>query len=170
MKRKNIKTFEGKLIYGERFYSTTEVLNILKLEAERFRQWIQGGFIKPTIPAGGTGRTHLFVKEYLYIIALFMKLVDLGLSRSVARDIANEFTARDWVEYVTSNDHLYLIVSGKVSPKSGKNWKQYMKISVDHDPYASHRNKIDMDMAKHDVVLIINMVRIAKSVDERTLL
>lgn len=165
MKRKKSKNIEGKLIDGRLQYSTTQVLGILDLEAERFRQWINGGFINPDVRAGGTGRTHFFLKEHIYIIAIFMKLVDLGLNRSVAKDIAYVFRPQDWSDVIYREEPLYLIIRGRVTPKSAKDWKKHMRYNITQRQ--DYKLMEFLNEPGLEVALTINLINIANFVDKR---
>ena len=65
-------------------YSTLEIGKALDIPRERLRDWMDRGFIKPTIAAKGQGTKAVFTKSDVYCVALFMELLESGFSREVA--------------------------------------------------------------------------------------
>lgn len=163
MKSKKSKNLEGILIQGRKYYSTRQILNLFDLEPERFRKWIESKFIIPDLPAGGTGSTHFFLKEHLYIIRLFMKLVDAGLNRRISKDLAYWTSLATWADISYLKEPLYLIVRGDVNPKKNKNWKKYMKIDVLSKPILD-LTKLEKETG-FEVVIIVNLSKITEYVD-----
>lgn len=69
-----------------RQYSTFEIKDILEMPRERLQDWIQRGFIYPSLnQAKGRGTKNVFSLWDLYGIALFEKLLWLGFSRETAK-------------------------------------------------------------------------------------
>ena len=118
-----MKKIIAKIIDGRELFSTRQVLTVLNLEAERFRKWIVDGNITPDIRASGTGRTHFFSLENIYAIAVFTKLVDLGLNRAIASEIAHHWDQRDWNYVSTRDEDIYLIIERDVTPKKRRDWR-----------------------------------------------
>jgi hypothetical protein len=165
MQEKKRKKIAGKLIENDWLYSTREVLAILNLGAERFRKWIIDGNIKPNIHAKGTGRTHFFSRENIYAIAVFTKLVDMGLNRAIASDIAHHWKARNWNYVSTRDEDMYLVITGDVTPKKERAWQKKMKFEVNENPH-----RIIVEDAKRtgfELALIVNLYKIAKEVDSQ---
>ena len=77
-------------------YTTFEICKKMGIRKERFREWIDRGYIKPSIQkASGRGTKNLFSKNDLYTIALFNYLIDRGFSREeVSRRISKIY--QDW--------------------------------------------------------------------------
>ena len=66
-------------------FSTLDIVKALGIPRERLREWIDRGFIKPSIQeAEGQGTKSLFSLADLYRIEAFKWLVNMGLSRVVA--------------------------------------------------------------------------------------
>lgn len=65
-------------------YSTLDIVRALNIPRERFRDWLDRGFIKPTIPSAGRGKSARFTRHDIYKIAFFRKIVDAGISRELA--------------------------------------------------------------------------------------
>jgi hypothetical protein len=63
-------------------FSTFDISRILDIPGPRLRQWIELGFVKPSIrKALGKGTKAIFSRSDLYRIDLFRGLVDQGHSR-----------------------------------------------------------------------------------------
>ncbi len=163
MQEKKSKKIIGKIINGRKLYSTRVVLAVLNLEAERFRKWIVDGNITPDQPAEGTGTTHFFSRENIYTIGVFTKLVDMGLNKAVASEIAHNWEQRDWNYVSTRDEDIYLIITGDVTPKKNRDWRKNMKFFVNENP--------DLIFVKEEkgsgfeIALVVNLYKIAKFVD-----
>jgi len=165
MQAKKRKKILGKIIDSRLLYSTSEVLAALNIEAERFRKWILECNITPDIRASGTGRTHFFSLENIYAIAVFTKLVDMGLNRAIASEIAHHWDPKDWNYASTRDEAMYLIIEGDVTPKKNRAWRKNMKFSVNENP-----DKIftkDKKGKSFEVALVVNLHKIAKEVDSQ---
>ena len=79
-------------------YSTFDIVKGLKIPRERLKEWIDRGFISPSIArAAGAGTKSLFSRFDIYLIATFRKLIDedgLNLSRSKAADMLSAWKKR----------------------------------------------------------------------------
>jgi hypothetical protein len=94
-----------------------------------------------------------------------MKLVDIGMNRQIASEMAYDWNWEDW-EYVRSgNEDFYLIAIGDVNPKKSRNWKKNMKIFINDSPkleLTELAEKEDFELA-----IIVNLYKIAKFVDKK---
>ena len=73
----------------ERGFSTFEIIEALRLKRERLREWMNRGFIRPSIQeARGQGTKALFSRGDVYRIALFRNLVESGFTRLIASTLA----------------------------------------------------------------------------------
>jgi DNA-binding transcriptional MerR regulator len=71
-------------------YSTFDIAKKMGIPRERLREWIQRGFISPSIAqAKGVGTRNRFSLSDLIIIELFRELLDRGFSREEAKHFAN---------------------------------------------------------------------------------
>lgn len=70
-----------------KWYSTFQICDELGIEKGRFRQWLNEGFIKPTVKAHGKGTRAVFSETDLKLIKEFRRLVDLGYHRKAAARI-----------------------------------------------------------------------------------
>jgi len=63
-------------------YTTFEICKNLDIRLERFRMWIDNGYVEPSIQkASGRGTKNLFSKDDLYLVGLFKHLIECGFSR-----------------------------------------------------------------------------------------
>lgn len=75
-------------------YSTTEVCDILHLNIGRFREWLNGGYITPSVQqAKGVGTKNLFSCLDLLQIKAFKILLEVGMKREDASDYAANWIA-----------------------------------------------------------------------------
>jgi len=65
-------------------FTTTDIVKRLGISFGRIREWIVGGYVKPSVPSPGQGKPAEFSLWDLYMIELFRHLVDMGLSRELA--------------------------------------------------------------------------------------
>lgn len=59
-------------------------MELLDVKRERLREWMNQGFVRPTIAADGPGTKAIFTLVDLYQIAVFKKLVESGMNRRKA--------------------------------------------------------------------------------------
>lgn len=91
---KNINIKLSKLKKEAR-YSTTDIVKALDIPIERLRDWLNRGYIKPTLPAHGHGTKAGFTQEDVYGVALFRKLVEKGFKRELAGEFTTKFSGID---------------------------------------------------------------------------
>lgn len=71
-------------------YSTLDIVKALGIPRERLRDWMSRGFIEPTLPARGQGTKSGFTLADVYGVALFGKLIQVGLKRDMASKVVKE--------------------------------------------------------------------------------
>jgi hypothetical protein len=76
-------------------FSTLDIGKALHIPRERLRDWMNRGFIKPTVIAAGQGSRAGFTLSDVYGIAFFRTLVESGFSREVAADYVRLFLERE---------------------------------------------------------------------------
>lgn len=74
-------------------FTTFEIAKALGIPRGRLREWIEGGFIKPSKSAEGQGTKSLFSKSDIYSLVLFGKFIDYGIDRKVAGNLLAELIA-----------------------------------------------------------------------------
>lgn len=163
MKRKKIKKSECSIFDGRIVHPTRHVLKLFDLDPERFRKWIEAGFIKPDIKARGTGSTNYFLKQHLYIIGVFTKMVEAGINRLISSEVAY-YLDMETLAYISDlKDDFYLIVIGDVNPKKDRDWKKNIKIFVKPSPELELTN-----LAKKsgfEIAIIVNLYKVISYVD-----
>ncbi len=76
-------------------YSTFDVCEILNMNHPRLVHWIREDFIKCGYTNWGMGKKASFSKHQLVNLALFKRLVDLSLSRPIAKTIVDKIKIKD---------------------------------------------------------------------------
>lgn len=72
-------------------YSTLDICKAINITRERIRDWMNKGFIKPSIQeAKGQGTKALFSRNDIYLIILFFTLIRNGINRKKSSDIIQE--------------------------------------------------------------------------------
>lgn len=91
-------------------FSTFDIAKILGIKRSSLQQWIDYGFIEPSIAtAEGRGTKNLFSAEDVFRIAVFRELYSAGLSQKYAGRAARRFHdvmvgAGDGLAYVERKD------------------------------------------------------------------
>ncbi len=62
-------------------FSTLDIVKALSIPRERLRDWINNGFIIPTISSQGQGTKAVFTRNDVYLVALFMDFLSKGFKR-----------------------------------------------------------------------------------------
>ena len=77
-------------------FTLPEVVRITGVKRDRLKEWMYGGYIKPSIrEASGIGTRNIFSWEDLCRICLFGKLVEIGFSRRLAGQVL-QAAKREW--------------------------------------------------------------------------
>ena len=75
----------------KREFSTLDVVKALDIPRERLREWMNKGYIEPSIQqAKGQGTKALFSRRDVYGIALFRRLLESGFTRDKAAAFIRE--------------------------------------------------------------------------------
>jgi len=85
-------------------FSTLDIVKAFNIPRERLREWMNRGFVKPTVPSRGVGTRALFNRSDIYLIVLFQRLLGLGLKRTDASRFIHFF--KD-VPDVSAIEYLY---------------------------------------------------------------
>lgn len=68
-------------------FTTSQVLKILNLNRNTLQDWMDRGFVTPSIQKSTKqGEPNIFSRNDLYIIFLFNRLVSFGLNRKLAKE------------------------------------------------------------------------------------
>jgi hypothetical protein len=149
---------EGRFVDGIKVYTTAQVIELFDLKPARFRQWLRLGYIKPDTRAPAAGSYHYFEKENLYIIALFINLINLGLNRYIASEWAYSFDYQTWADNISHEDEFYLIARGDTSQREQKSWKKNINCGVKVGPLPD-------DLKKDRAAVIMNLKEIWREID-----
>ena len=72
---------------------TSQILKALNINRNTFQDWLDRGLVFPSVQKSSKqGEANLFSIEDVYRIELFRRLLSLGLTRSLARDVLRELT------------------------------------------------------------------------------
>ena len=63
---------------------TKDIVECLDIEVQRLRVWVKEGYIVPSKPSTGQGKSSLYTKQDIYAIALFKELIEGGFKRELA--------------------------------------------------------------------------------------
>ena len=75
-------------------FSIKQVVEILDLPRERFKEWVYRGFVSPSVQkASGPGTANLYNRIDLYSIELLNRLVKRGFNREVAANYTKQVVA-----------------------------------------------------------------------------
>ena len=72
-------------------FSTLDIVNALNIPRERLRDWMNHGYIKPTVPAEGQGTRAIFTIWDVYGVVLFQELIRHGYRRNVIAEYVLNF-------------------------------------------------------------------------------
>lgn len=72
-------------------YTTTDIVDKLKVPMQRLRMWLLNGYFSPSIPSAGQGQKAYFSLFDLYAIAVFIQLLDQGCKRELAAEYVKRY-------------------------------------------------------------------------------
>jgi hypothetical protein len=75
-------------------FSTFDIVKALGIPRERLKDWMNNGFVKPTVPAEGQGTKAIFTRVDLYLTELFRDLLNKGFKRDRAADFTRKISER----------------------------------------------------------------------------
>lgn len=159
MRRKKIKKIEFQIKDNVEVCQTPQVLKLFGLKPETFRQWIKRGFITPHEKASGSGQTHSFTKNNLYVIGLFIHLCKTGLNRVVASHFAQEIFYDLWIESLAYEEHARLIIKLPDNPEKKR------KRLRDFEAYVETRKFIDLGELRW--AFILDVKKIIEDIDSK---
>jgi len=74
-------------------FSTLDIVKALGIPRERLRDWMNNGFVIPTISSQGQGTKAVFTRNDVYLAALFVDLLKKGFKRYNASDLVRRTSA-----------------------------------------------------------------------------
>ena len=135
----------------EQTFSTFDVLKILDIKRERLREWMNRGFIIPTVPAEGLGSKAVFSVVDIYKIAVFKKLVESGVRRSRAAVWVDTNPRISNLRDIKDLNYIFLDDKGGkwISCMEPGPWNLDIEIEQDHD---------------WDTVILVNFKKLKKQI------
>lgn len=148
-------------------YSTLDIVKALDIPRERLRDWMNRGYIEPTLPAHGHGTKAGFTKSDVYGVALFRKLVEKGFKRELAAEFTKKYTAlgsplsfTDYLMFKTVIENREPVI--KTIFYTGS--KPFV-INIDFDQ-VSHQELQEGYSEVWEDIYIINFVKLTREIDE----
>ncbi|MBC8466720.1 MAG: MerR family transcriptional regulator [Deltaproteobacteria bacterium] len=138
-------------------FSTLDIVKALGIPRERLREWMNRGFVKPTIDAKGQGTKATFTVEDIYLVALFRHLVDKGIKRFNAGIYLSENIVAGTKSFFDSN---FIMIMDR---SDGSLLIARESIKGLYDFLAPFLSSDDGDI---EHIIIVNFKKIRKIVDE----
>lgn len=86
-------------MYGKGQYSTFDIVALFLLTRARLQEWIARGFIVPSVEKSvSRGTRNIFSRNDLYLIAVFIHLLEHGMHRELAAKFIGLFRRRSLSE------------------------------------------------------------------------
>jgi len=151
-------------------FSTLDIVRIFNIPRERLREWLNRGFIRPSVQgAKGQGTKAIFNRDDLYIIAMFRDLIENGLSRLSASACAHQIKRKDLsaISYVVFTYIRYRnrVVINARTGKSYKEKRDAVTATVRFVKNQAELKKVFGSKAPWDSILIVNLEKLKKEVD-----
>ena len=80
----NLPIIEMELKFMRNQFSTLDIVKSIGVPRERLRDWMNNGFVWPTISSKGQGTKAVFTRDDVYLVALFVDLLEKGFKRDRA--------------------------------------------------------------------------------------
>jgi hypothetical protein len=89
----NLPTISMEHVFMRENFSTLDIVKALSIPRERLRDWMNNGFVIPTISSQGQGTKAVFTRNDVYLAALFVDLLKKGFKRYNASDLIRKTSA-----------------------------------------------------------------------------
>jgi hypothetical protein len=89
-------------------FSTLDIVKALSIHRERLRDWMNNGFVVPTTRSEGQGTKAIFTRDDMYMVALFVDLLNKGFKRDKASDLIRK--ASEVLKNNGSKNLAYIII------------------------------------------------------------
>jgi hypothetical protein len=76
-------------------FSTLDIVAAIGIPRERLRDWMNRGFVVPSISAKGQGTKAVFTRNDIYYLAVFDKLLQYGLKRKTASSLVRKIKQQE---------------------------------------------------------------------------
>ncbi len=148
-------------------FSGGDIEMVLGIPTERLRQWMKMGYISPTIPAPGQGSKAIFNRTAMYGIALFAKLVDMGLKREQASEYVKRFISYEVMGQVGYIGFQSVIRNGQRVFISTPWWTEDSPMTIEIREKMTLGIKGGGQKKEWDHIDIINCIKLRKDVDTK---
>jgi hypothetical protein len=150
----------------EDLYSTIDISKALNMPRERLRDWMVRGFISPSLPSTSKGTIAIFTRNDVLCVALFQKLIDMGLKREVASDYTNQLVLSNLIGMTNFIAVVYTEKDGKAETSLQTNIGDGgLNINIDQTGKAK-LGLFDSGLIEDwEGIHIINMLKLGKQVD-----
>jgi hypothetical protein len=139
-------------------FTIKDIIQILAIPRDKFKEWVFRNYIKPTQKAEGPGYSNKYSRLDLYAIKIFDDLVKNGFHRRRASSIVNFFLKMTEIEQLDiSNKYLFLVFFERPFKS------QTMKSKDPKRPYITKKGKIVSDKALSPDIRIITDKDVKKS-------
>jgi hypothetical protein len=144
----------------EDLYSTLDIVKALGIRRERLRDWMNRGFVKPSLPAYGQGTIAIFTFADVLAVKLLDRLIEKGFKRELATEISDLVNQSNLGNVLNSIVLTSVIRDGKpeldvIYNNSGSSFK----IEIDENGKISNSNNEEWED-----IQIINMVNLYEEV------
>jgi DNA-binding transcriptional MerR regulator len=152
-------------------FSTFDVIKALKIPRERLRQWMNLGFITPTIAADGQGTKAIFTRQDAYRIELFRKLLEIGLQRKLAGQFIESYKEPRG-SHLRGESYLVIRLGTRTNRPAGKYGTYFSKCIASSDQKIDLKTGFIDDEAlsaefddQWDYIQIVNLKRLEAATD-----
>ncbi|MDY6904039.1 MAG: hypothetical protein SWH61_05070 [Thermodesulfobacteriota bacterium] len=152
----------------KKIYTATDLVRILGISRDQYKNWLMQGYIKPSIrKSSGPGKKNEFSRYDLYAIGLFQELVAKGFPREQASSQTQKIARRlktGMKERWLRAEYVAFYLNGKTGKNASSSGKVGMiTIDVDNkingDSYNSKVNFNELNILEdneNETVLLIN--------------
>ncbi|MGD8228347.1 MAG: MerR family transcriptional regulator [Desulfobacteraceae bacterium] len=134
-------------------YSTLYIGRAFGIPRERLREWLNRGFIKPSIQkASGPGTKALFAREDLYRMMLFKQILESGFTREIASVLAHTVTSGK----IMRGDFVSVGYNAKRSEEDRRaGYTEDLETDLEDDEIKRLVNETESDAGMEDIMRLI---------------
>jgi hypothetical protein len=109
-------------------FSTFDITKGLRIPRGRLREWMNFGFITPSVQADGQGTRAVFTRSDVHTVALFRNLIDYGLNRAAAAEFMRDFADRVKKEKSSTKYPETVYIVFRLSIEKGEEIKDVLRL------------------------------------------
>jgi hypothetical protein len=148
-------------------FTPTELDKVVDTARERRRQWMERGLITASHPSPGQGSRAIFTRTDVYGVALFAKLLDIGLKGELASECVNRFVSWELTQRVGYIAFQFVIRNGKRVFVSTPWWAGDGPMNIETREKMTLGIKGGGQKKEWDGIHVINCVKLRKDVDAK---